>query len=374
MEKRKVASLDSETSLLGFGLMRLPILDGDPAKIDYPKAQAMVDMAYKAGVNYFDTAYVYHEGKSEVFAGDTLSKYPRDSYYLASKMPTWEVYNSQDDLERIFKTQLERCKTSYFDFYFAHGINEERFDVIENWIYNFLCKKKEEGTIKRMGFSFHGHPDVLLEIVKKYKWDFAMIQLNYVDWEINNAKRLYEILTEYKIPIVIMEPVKGGTLSNKLNEKVLGVLKKTSASSMASLALRFAGSFPNVFNVLSGMSLPEHVEDNIKTFSNFKPINDEEQKILDEAAAVYRSSGIIPCTGCNYCIDCPAGVNIPKVLTLYNHHLINKVLINFINQYLTLKKTEQAHNCTNCGKCVKLCPQKIDIPKHLKEVVDIFSA
>ena len=375
MEKRKIASLNAETSLLGFGLMRLPTLDGDGSKIDYPKAQAMVDRAYKAGVNYFDTAYVYHDQKSEIFAGDTLSKYPRESYYLATKMPTWQKFQSQDDMKQIFDAQLEKCKTSYFDFYLIHGLNEERLDILKDWVYDFVCKKKEEGLIHRMGFSFHSRPDILQEIIKNYKWDFSMIQLNYVDWEVADAKKLYEILTENKIPAIIMEPIKGGTLSNKLSDKVMDLLKKADpSSSAASWALRFAASLPNVVTVLSGMSEPEHVEDNLKTFENFKPLNENEQKIIKEAVQVYRSSGTIPCTDCRYCKDCPSGVNIPLVLTMYNHQHVNKIKINFINQYRTMKKSEQAHNCTNCGQCVKLCPQGIDIPKYLKEVVDFLAS
>ena len=374
MKKSNIASLNAEVSLLGFGFMRLPILDGNASKIDYPMAQAMVDRAYKAGVNYFDTAWPYHEGTSEDFTGETLSRYPRDSYYLASKMPTWETFKSEDDMERIFKEQLRKCKTSYFDFYLAHGLNEERLDILQNWIYSFLCKKKKEGLIRRMGFSFHDHYDVMEEIVKKYQWDFAMIQLNYVDWEIADAKKLYGICTEHKLPMVIMESIKGGTLSNKLYDKALELIKKANPdASPASWALRFAASLHNIITVLSGMTEPLHVEDNIKTFEDFKPLSDDELKVLEETARIYRTSGTIPCTECRYCIDCPAGVNIPQVLVRYNHHLINKIKINFINQYRTLKKSEQAHNCTDCGKCVKLCPQHIDIPKHMKEVVELLA-
>ena len=375
MEKRTIASLGTETSLLGFGLMRLPTLDGDSSKIDYPKAQAMVDRAYKAGVNYFDTAWPYHESMSEVFAGETLSRYPRESYYLATKMPTWSPFTCEEDMEKIFEKQLEKCKTSYFDFYLAHGMNEDRLDILQNWIYRFLCKKKEEGSIRRIGFSFHCRPDTMLKLVQKYQWDFAMIQLNYVDWDIANAKRLYEICMEYKLPVVIMESIKGGTLSNKLYKNALDVLKKADpAASPASWALRFAASLPNVITVLSGMSEPEHVEDNLKTFTPFKPLNDEERSVLEETAQAYRTSGTIPCTDCRYCSDCPAGVNIPQVLVRYNHYLINKLKINLISQTQTMPKSEQAHNCTACGQCVKLCPQGIDIPKYMKETADILAS
>ena len=370
MEKRKIPSLDAEVSLLGFGLMRLPVTGSDKSKVDYPKAQAMVEKAYKAGVNYFDTAYVYHEKQSEVFAGDTLSRYPRSSYYLATKMPTWDLVKSKDDAARIFDEQLKKCKTTYFDFYLAHSLSSDRLDNLKNNIYSVLRKKKEEGLIRRLGFSFHDHPDVLKEIVKNYKWDFAQIQLNYLDWETADAKSLYETLTENKLPVVVMEPVKGGTLAN-LNEQTMAVLKKAApSSSAASWALRFAASLPNVMTVLSGMTEPPQVEDNLKTFTPFKPLSNADRKVLIEAAEVYRSSGTIPCTGCRYCMDCPSGVDIPRILAQYNHYLLIKNKVNFGNQYRTLSKAAQAHNCVNCGKCVKLCPQKIDIPRHLKEVAD----
>jgi predicted aldo/keto reductase-like oxidoreductase len=371
MEKRKIASLNAELSLLGFGLMRLPTVTGDKNKIDYPKAQAMIDRAYKAGVNYYDTAYVYHNGESEVFAGGTLSKYPRDSYYLATKMPSWDLVKSKDDVKRIFDEQLARCKTSYFDFYLAHSLDQGRMNSLRDNIYSVLRAKKEEGVIRRLGFSFHDHPDVIKGIVKDYEWDFAQIQLNYLDWDTSNAKSLYDTLTRNNIPIVIMEPVKGGTLSS-LNEKTLEVFRKAdSASSAASWALRFAASLPNVITVLSGMTEPEHVEDNLKTFGAFRPLSDADRKVLDEAVSVYRSSGSIPCTGCRYCMDCPSGVDIPRVFALYNHYLFTKNKFNFGNQYKTMDKSEQAHNCVSCGKCEDLCPQKIGIPKYMKEIADL---
>ena len=369
MEKRKIASLDAEVSLLGFGLMRLPTIGDDSTKIDYPKAQAMVDRAIKGGVNYFDTAYVYHGGKSEVFAGETLSKYPRDSYYLATKMPPWEV-ESLDDAKRIFDEQLNRCKTSYFDFYLAHSLDHNRMRSFKAVVYDFLCKKKEEGLIRRLGFSFHDHPDLMKEIVKDYKWDFSMIQLNYMDWESTGARILYETLGEKDIPMVIMEPLKGGALVN-LGDKAAGLLKKAAPnSSVASWAMRYAGSLPKAITVLSGMSAMEQVEDNLKTFESFKPITEDEKKILEEAAQIYRSSGTIPCTDCRYCLPCPFGVDIPRAFAHYNHYLIVKNNYAFMNSYRALSKSEQAHNCTSCGKCLDLCPQKIDIPRFCKEIVD----
>ena len=365
MEKRKIASLNAELSLLGFGLMRLPVIDGDKSKIDYPKAEVMVDRAIKAGVNYFDTAYGYHERMSQVFAGDTLSKYKRDSYHLATKMPMTDLIQSPDDVKRIFEEQLKKCKTDYFDFYLAHGLSDARRGLLRDKVYGYLSKMKEEGLIRRLGFSYHDDAAVLRGFLKDYKWDFAQIQLNYLDWDIMDAKGVYQALCEYKVPVIIMEPVKGGTLV-RLNDETMEVLKKA-GSSAASLALRYAASLPNVATVLSGMSEPEQVEENIETFTNFKPINDTERKIIEEAVKVYCKSTTIPCTACRYCMDCPSGVDIPLVLDLYNQFLLTKKRRSFERQYQAMEKSKQADNCTDCKKCVDLCPQKIDIPKYMKE-------
>jgi predicted aldo/keto reductase-like oxidoreductase len=351
------------------------VLGEDKSKIDYPRAQAMVDRAYRAGVNYFDTAYPYHERMSEVFAGDTLSRYPRDSYYLASKMPTWNILKSASDVELIFEEQLAKCKTGYFDFYLAHSLSEDHMGIFRDYgIYDFLSKKKGEGKIRRLGFSFHDHPSLLEELVNNYRWDFAQIQLNYLDWEIADAKTLYETLAARGLPVIVMEPVKGGTLAN-LGGKALETLQKANPrASAASWALRFAASLPNVMTVLSGMTESGQVEDNLNTFGAFKPLSGGERAVLTEAAALYRASGTIPCTGCRYCMDCPVGVDIPRVFAQYNHYLLNKNRVNFSNQYRTLGKKLQAHNCVSCGKCVKLCPQQIDIPKYMKEIAAFTSS
>ena len=354
--------------------MRLPFVD-IKSKIDYPKAQAMIDRAYRAGVNYFDSAYVYHDKMSDVFAGDTLSKYPRDSYYLATKMPTWDLARPKEDVPGIFEEQLKKCKVDYFDFYLAHCLNKERIPLLRDGIYEYLCKMKEQGKIRRLGFSFHDHLDVLKELLKDYKWDFVQIQLNYVDWDTSDAKSLYNTLTEHKVPVVVMEPVKGGSLANP-GEKALDILKKAEPqASAATWALRFAASLPNVMTVLSGMSEPEQVEDNLKAFENFKPLDDAERKVLSEAAAAFRAFGNIPCTGCNYCMDCPSGVNIPRLLAQYNHYLVSKISkFAYHNQYRTLNEPEQAHNCTGCQRCETLCPQKINIHTYMEAINTLFAS
>ncbi|MDR0554414.1 MAG: aldo/keto reductase [Treponema sp.] len=376
MVKRRVESVKADVSLLGFGCMRLPVLDGDSSKIDYPAAQKMIDRAIAAGVNYFDTAWPYHNKMSEIFVGAALSKYPRDSYYLASKMPTWEKFAApQEDMEKLFSEQLRKCRTDYFDFYLVHSLDVEHYNSFKRYgMYDFLKKKKDEGKIRHLGFSFHDNPELLKDIVKHYVWEFAQIQLNYLDWELQDAKGEYEILTENRLPVIVMEPVRGGALAT-LNDKALAILKKANpAASPASWAIRFAASLPNVMTVLSGMSSLEQVEDNLKTMERFTPLNDAEYEVLQEAAAAYRASDAIPCTNCRYCADCPAGVNIPRIFSHYNLYQVSKNKGGFMGNYRTLLEREKAHNCVNCGQCMEHCPQGIKIPDRLKEIAAFAAA
>lgn len=376
MEKRRVDALDAEISLLGFGCMRLPVLDGAADKIDYPAAQRMVDRAIAGGVNYFDTAWPYHNKMSEVFTGEALAKYPRERYYLASKMPTWERFTSpQEDMERLFSHQLEKCRTPYFDFYLVHALDADHYAAMKQYgMYEFLSRKKAAGAIRHLGFSFHDNPQLLQEILANYPWEFAQIQLNYLDWELQDAKAQYGMLTERGIPVIVMEPVRGGALAS-LNERALGLLRKAApGASPASWAMRFAGSLPNVMTVLSGMSSLEQVEDNIKTFTDFTPLSDAEGETLREAAAAYRASGAIPCTNCGYCAGCPAGVNIPRIFSIYNLYQVNKSKDSFKGNYRTLPERGKAHNCVSCGQCMGHCPQGLKIPDRLKEIAAFAAA
>jgi predicted aldo/keto reductase-like oxidoreductase len=378
MEKRTVPSLRAEVSLLGFGCMRLPLVQNDKPDIDYKLGQKMIDRALESGVNYFDTAWMYHQGLSETFIGEALSKYPRESFYLATKMPSW-MASSEAEVEKIFSEQLRKCKTEYFDFYLAHNLSRGNFKRLQELkVYEFLEKKKAQGKIRRLGFSFHDNPEILEKVASAYPWEFAQIQLNYVDWETLDAKRQYEFLTKRNIPVIVMEPVRGGALAS-LNEKALGILKKADPrASAASWALRFAASLPNVFTVLSGMSNPEQTEDNIATFKNFRPLSEAEQAVVREAAAAYRASGAIPCSGCRYCMPCPAGVDIPRVFAIYNHYKAltdaRMAPIVFRNTYITLLETEKAHNCAECGQCEHHCPQGIRIPGHMKDIAAFAAA
>lgn len=369
MEKRAFQKSGEQVSLLGFGCMRLPTRSDDPKDIDAAQAEAMIDYAYESGVNYFDTAYAYHQGRSEPLIGKALSKYPRGSFNLATKMPVW-LLEKEGDAEAIFNRQLELCGVDYFDFYLAHSLNAGRLELMERVkLYDYLSLEKERGRIRRLGFSFHDAPELLTSLTAGYGWDFAQIQLNYFDWEAQNAKLAYDILTKNGLPVVVMEPVRGGALAS-LPEAAGSILAGHDAeASHASWALRFAASLPNVLTVLSGMSTMEQVRDNVKTMSGFKPLTEEESESLRRALVEYKKTGAVPCTGCRYCMDCPAGVDIPGNFAVYSQYKLNNNKIMMEVQYATLGTARQAVNCVECGQCVPLCPQFINIPDELKKVV-----
>lgn len=367
--KRNYKDTNEQISLLGFGCMRLPKIDPEKSDIDKEKAQQMIDYAYAHGVNYYDTAYPYHEGKSELFVGEALKKYPRDSFHLASKMPVWLVEKPEDTL-KYFEEQLKKCQVEYFDFYLCHALNLDRLEIIQkNGIFETLQKEKEAGRIKHLGFSFHGSVEALDKIAHAYPWDFAQIQLNYYDWDMQNAQQEYKILEEAGLPVVVMEPVRGGAL-NTLCPEALEMLKKADPeASPASWAIRFAASLPGVMTVLSGMTAMEHVTDNVATVDEFKPLTEEELQLLFKVADVYKQSKTVPCTGCRYCMDCPAGVDIPAVFKIYNQYCTTENKAQFIADYDALGEGKQAHNCVACRKCCSQCPQSIDIPARMQDVV-----
>ncbi|MCL2493049.1 MAG: aldo/keto reductase, partial [Clostridiales bacterium] len=288
MEKRNFNGRD--ISLLGFGLMRLPRKPGNPSDIDLEASSKLVDFAIANGINYFDTAYTY-DG-SEAFAGCALSNYSRDTYCLATKCPPWKIKNT-DDFERIFAEQLARCRTGYFDFYLVHNMaqesrraagNEEYFEsFVRLGMHEMLKRKKAEGKIRNIGFSFHGTADLLLRLVDRYEWDFSQVQVNYIDWITTDAKRQYEILTEHNIPVVVMEPLRGGTMAT-LSEDAAALLKKARpGASLASWGIRYAASLPNVVTVLSGMNEMGQRKDNIATMDGFQPVTEAEKEVLYEA-------------------------------------------------------------------------------------------
>ena len=354
--------------LLGFGMMRLPRRTRRGPEIDYAAAEKLFRRAMEAGVNYFDTAYFYHNGLSEKCAADLLGKFPRDSYYLADKLPV-RALRRQADVERIWNEQLAKCKVDYFDFYLLHNLNRDRWEDVKKFkVWEFLRERQKEGRIRKLGFSFHDEPEILETIASAHDWDFAQIQLNYLDWTLYRSKEQYEILTKRGIPVVVMEPLRGGALAN-LNDEATRVFKAADpAASAASWAFRFAGSLPNVICVLSGMTKLEHLEDNIKTFTGFKVLDDRERAVIESALAAYRKTGAIPCTACRYCTPCPVGVAIPRIFGLYNHAKVTGNFRQFRMIYDKMPEDERASACVKCGACLKKCPQKIDIPAELERI------
>lgn len=376
MEMRQYRDTDVKVSLLGMGCMRLPKVDPEKEDIDYEKAQEIIDYAYANGVNYFDTAYGYHGGQSELFVGQALKKYPRESFFLASKMPIWCV-KEKDDVERIFNEQLQRCQTDYFDFYLFHSQNAANFQKCQEFgVYEFLSQMKAEGKIRRLGFSFHDTPEVLRHICDTYPWDFAQIQLNYLDWEMQDAKTQYQILNDREIPVIVMEPVRGGALASPCEAADILFREERPDKSVASWAIRFAASLPGVLTVLSGMSNMEQVRDNVDTMTRFEPLTDREREVIDEALEAYRKKDTVPCTGCRYCMDCPFGVDIPKMFSLYNHYVLDRDGEDYLEAYEAQPESQRADQCQACGACMEKCPQHIRIPDQMvtiRETVEKIS-
>ncbi len=367
MEKRKMENLGIETSLLGFGCMRFPVTA--EGKIDEPLAEQMMDKAIAAGVNYIDTAYPYHGGESETFVGKVLSKYDRSSFYLATKLPCWNV-KEKEDVMKLFEEQLGKLQTDYIDFYLMHALNKDSFHrMAEMGVVEILEGLKAEGRIRYLGFSFHDGYEAFEEILNYRDWDFCQIQLNYMDAESQAGLKGYRLTEEKKIPLVIMEPVKGGSLAafaDDITEKFRSLDPEASA---ASFALRWVGSLPNVKVILSGMSTMEQVEDNLKTFSEFKPLSAEEKETIDGIVALINSRVQNGCTGCGYCMPCPAGVDIPGNFRVWNtYHMYQNYNMVKGSWERNLGDAKQAKNCVKCGKCEKACPQKLHIREDLAKV------
>lgn len=370
MEKRKMEKLGLETSLLGFGCMRFPVTED--GKIDEAEAERMLDRAYAAGVNYFDTAYPYHGGESERVVGRVMKKYDRGSFYLATKLPCWLV-KTVEDVDRIFNEQLEKLQTDYIDFYLMHALNRDRFQEMVNMgCIERLELLKEEGKIRNLGFSFHDNYETFEKIINYRDWDFCQIQLNYMDAKDVGGQvgmKGYELTEKKQVPLVIMEPVKGGSLAIFPEDITEMYHSLDQSASMASFALRWVGSLPNVKVVLSGMSTMEQVEDNLKTFGQFVPLSETERETIDKVVALINSRIQNGCTGCGYCMPCPAGVEIPRNFRTWNtYHMYrnyNMVKGEWENQ---IGEEHKAKNCIKCGKCEKVCPQKLSIRADLERV------
>ncbi len=367
MEKRKMERSGIETSLLGFGCMRFPVTKG--GKINEPEAERMLDRALAAGVNYIDTAYPYHDGQSEPFVGRALQKYDRSSYYLATKMPPWEV-ETLEDAKRVFTHQLERLQTNYIDFYLLHAMNRTDWKKMLDLGAVAYCEElKKEGKIRNFGFSFHDDYEVFEEILTYRNWDFCQVQLNYMDMEVQAGRKGYELAEKLGIPMVIMEPVRGGALTRFSGDIVDKFKAMDPNASLASFALRYVASMPNVKVVLSGMSTMEQLEDNLETFEHFRPFNEAEYAGIQDIVDTLRSRVQNPCTGCRYCMPCPAGVNIPANFSAWNnYHMYQSYDVVAWAWENNIGEKAQAKNCIECGKCEKACPQKISIREDLKKV------
>ncbi len=367
MEYREFEKLGIKTSLLGFGCMRFPL--NSDGSINEEMAERMIDTAYQAGINYFDTAYPYHGGQSEIFTGKALNKYDRSSYYLATKLPVWLVEKAED-VERLFYEQLHKLNKDYVDFYLLHALYNERFDKMVNLgALEVLDRLKAEGKIKYLGFSFHGSYEEFEHILRFRDWDFCQIQLNYMDTEEQAGMKGYELAEQLGIPLVIMEPVKGGSLA-KLPVNIMKHFDAlTPGRSAASWALRWVGSLPNVKVILSGMSDEEQVADNLNTFSNFKSLNEEEQAAVKAVTKALKDSVRNGCTGCAYCMPCPAGVDIPRNFQLWNEYGMYQNAGSVQWAWMKNFKDEiKAKNCVECGQCEDACPQKLDIRMNLKSL------
>lgn len=395
-----------KVSILGYGCMRWPTIagtdkDGNPTEtLDQETINKLVDEAIKHGVNYFDTAPVYCQGKSEEATGIALARYPRDSYFIATKLSnfspdTW----TKEASVKMYHDSMRYLQTDYIDYLLLHAVGgggmenlHKRF--LDNGVLDYLCAEREAGRIRNLGFSYHGDIEVfdyLLANHDKYKWNFVQIQMNYLDWEhskdINprntNAKYLYDELAKRKIPVVIMEPLLGGRLSNLPDHIVARLKEKEPEKSVASWAFRFCGSYPDVLTVLSGMTYKEHLEDNLRSFCPLVPLTGEEQKFLHDTAGLIAQYPTVPCNDCKYCMPCPYGIDIPAIFVHYNkcvnegnvaetdnrdENYVKARRAFLVGYDRSVPKLRQANHCIGCGQCVSHCPQGIRIPRELHRI------
>ncbi len=358
-----------QLSALGMGAMRLPVVNGNDAEIDSVATEEMVAYAMEQGVNYYDTAWGYHNGNSELVMGKALAKYPRDSFYLATKFPGYDLSN-MPKVKEIFEKQLEKCGVDYFDFYLFHNVCEMNIDAYldeKYGIYTYLMEQKKNGRIKHLGFSAHGNYDVMKRFLEAYGEDmeFCQIQLNYLDWSFQDAKGKVELLESYHIPVWVMEPLRGGRLA-KLAEKEETVLKGLRPEEgIPAWAFRFLQSIPGVVVTLSGMSDLEQLKENIRTFETEKPLAKEEMDTL-LSIADGMLNGMLPCTSCRYCTShCPQGLDIPMLLNLYNEHSFTGG--GFIAPMALSAVPQEKHPsaCVGCRSCEKVCPQQIKISEAM---------
>ncbi len=359
-------------SALGMGAMRLPVIDGNDGNIDQDTTQQMVDLAIEKGINYFDTAWGYHNGQSEICLGKALSKYPRESYYLADKFPGYDLSN-MGKVESIFNKQLEKCGVDYFDFYLFHNVCEMNIDAYLDksyGIFDDLMKQKEVGRIRHLGFSAHGSYQVMRRFLEAYGqyMEFCQIQLNYLDWKFQDAKAKVELLTKYNIPVWVMEPLRGGRLAS-LPEGDVNTLKSLRPDEdVPAWAFRFLQSIPQVAVILSGMSNMDQLKDNIRTFERDRPLNDAEMSALLSIADSMLDKKILPCTACHYCTShCPKQLDIPSLLELYNEHNFTGGGFIAPMALMAVPQDKQPSACIGCRSCEAVCPQQIKISEAMAD-------
>lgn len=363
---------DLKLSALGLGAMRLPVIDGDDARIDEEKTAEMVAYAMEKGINYYDTAWGYHNGNSEIVMGKALSQYDRDSYYLATKFPGYDLSN-MDKVEEIFEKQLEKCRVDYFDFYLVHNVCEMNIDAYldeKYGIYDYLVKQKENGRIRHLGFSAHGSCEVIKRFLDKYgkSMEFCQIQLNWLDWSFQNAKGKVELLKEWNLPVWVMEPLRGGKLASLKAEDEAKLKTLRPDESVPAWAFRFLQALPEVTMVLSGMSNMEQLKENIETFEADKPLNQEERDGLLGIADEMLKQSNLPCTACHYCVShCPKGLNIPELIEMYNEHCFTGG--GFLAPMLiaTMPEEKRPGACVGCRSCEAVCPQQIKISEMMSD-------
>lgn len=375
---RKFGKTNEEVSVLGFGCMRLPVIDGNYARIDEERAIKMIRHAIDNGVNYIDTAYPYHGsgfdrgGESEPFVAKALKDGYRERVKIATKLPTWLV-QTRADMDRLLNEQLKRLETNVIDFYMLHALNKSIWQKLKKLgVDEFLDQAKKEGKIKHAGFSFHDNIDTFKEIVDSYDWSFCLMQYNYLDENTQAGRKGLEYAASKGLGIAIMEPLRGGSLINKLPKEILDAWNEASIKrSPAEWALRWVMNHPEVSVVLSGMTTMEHVEENINTAKEgaASSLTEEEMELVDFAKKTLKSKMKINCTGCRYCMPCPIGVDIPESFSFYNNaHLMDTLQFTKVQYNMSLVKEARASNCIQCGKCEEHCPQNIAIREELKNV------
>lgn len=368
---------DLQLSGLGLGMMRLPVLDGDDNTVDEAKTAEMIDFCLQSGINYFDTAWGYHGGNSELAAGKILSRYPRESYYLASKFPGYDLSN-MDKVEEIFEKQLKKCRTPYFDFYLFHNVYEGNIDAYLDpryGILDYLLKQKANGRIRHLGFSAHGSIDVIKRFLDAYgqHMEFGQLQLNYMDWHFQNAQEKAELLTKSGIPVWVMEPLRGGKLaaaSQELTEKMHSLRP---SETVPGWAFRFLQSIPGVTVVLSGMSTMEQLQANIATYEADAPLTQEEFRTLVNSMDEEVKKAGLPCTACHYCTShCPKKLPIPELIALYNEHKATGGGFIAPMAVGSMPQEKRPANCVGCRSCEQVCPQQIKISEMMADFTSMI--